>query len=198
MIHTDVPNVWVFKLRQGVKFHEGADFTAEDVVASVTRVTAETSDFKGLHTAVAGAATVDDHTVHIKMSGPSPLYVQNLNNFFIMDKGWIEANGVETPQDFKAGEEKFTARNTNGTGPYALVSRDPEVRTVLEPNPDHWDDAPAVTEIIYAPIKDAATLVAAVLSGEVDFAQDIERLSNTPGITVTTGAETRRFFSPMT
>ncbi len=198
-IHPDDPTVWVFKLREGVKFHDGADFTAEDVVASVTRVTSETSDFKGLHTAVAGAEAVDDYTVHIKLNGPSPLYVQNLTNFFIMDKGWIEANGVQTPQDFKAGEEKFTVRNTNGTGPYTLVSRDPEVRTVLALNPNHWDATPAVTEIIYTPIKEAATRVAALLSGEVDFVQDvpvqdIERLSNTAGIAVSTGAENRTIF----
>lgn len=198
-IHPDDPTIWVFKLREGVKFHDGADFTAEDVVASVTRVTAETSDFKGLHTAVAGAEAVDDYTVHIKLNGPSPLYVQNLTNFFIIDKGWIEANGVESPQDFKAGEEKYTVRNTNGTGPYVLESRDPEVRTVLTTNPDHWDAAPQVTEIIYTPIKEAATRVAALLSGEVDFVQDvpvqdIERLSNTPGVAVTAGAENRTIF----
>ena len=198
-IHPDDPTVWVFKLREGVKFHDGADFTAEDVVASVTRVTSETSDFKGLHTAVAGAEAVDATTVHIKLNGPSPLYVQNLTNFFIMDKGWIEANGVEAPQDFKAGEEKFTVRNTNGTGPYTLVSRDPEVRTVLAANPNHWAAAPAVTEIVYTPIKEAATRVAALLSGEVDFVQDvpvqdIERLSNTPGISVSAGAENRTIF----
>ena len=199
MIHPDDPTVWVFKLREGVKFHDGSDFTAEDVVASVDRVTSETSDFKGLHTAVEGAEAVDDYTVHIKLSGPSPLYVQNLTNFFIMDKGWIEANGVETPQDFKAGEEKYTVRNTNGTGPYVLDSRDPEVRTVLKVNEAHWNDAPAVTEIVYTPIKEAATRVAALLSGEVDFVQDvpvqdIERLSNTDGIAVTTGAENRTIF----
>ena len=198
-IHPDDPTVWVFKLREGVKFHDGADFTAEDVVTSIARVTAETSDFKGLHTSVTGAEAIDDFTVHIKMSGPSPLYVQNLTNFFIVDKGWVEANGVEMPQDFKAGEEKFTVRNTNGTGPYVLESRDPEVRTVLKLNPNHWDEAPAVTEIIYTPIKEAATRVAALLSGEVDFVQDvpvqdIERLSNTPGVTVSTGAENRTIF----
>ncbi|MFN3546888.1 MAG: ABC transporter substrate-binding protein [Mesorhizobium sp.] len=198
-IHSDDPTVWVFKLREGVKFHDGSDFTAEDVVASVTRVTSETSDFKGLHAAVEGAEAIDDYTVHIKTKGPSPLYVQNLTNFFIMDKGWIEANGVEKPQDFKAGEEKFTVRNTNGTGPYVLESRDPEVRTVLKLNENHWDEKPAVTEIIYTPIKEAATRVAALLSGEVDFVQDvpvqdIARLQETPSVSVTTGPENRTIF----
>jgi peptide/nickel transport system substrate-binding protein len=198
-IHADDPTIWVFKLREGVTFHDGAAFTAEDVVASVERVRAESSDFKGLHTAVESAEAVDDYTVHVKMSGPAPLYVQNLTNFFIMDKDWIEANDVAMPQDFKAGEEKHTVRNTNGTGPYTLVSRDPEVRTVLALNPDHWDEAPAVTEIIYTPIKEAATRVAALLSGEVDFVQDvpvqdISRLEQTDGITVTTGPENRTIF----
>ncbi len=198
-IHADDPTVWVFKLREGVKFHDGADLTAEDVVASVTRVTSETSDFKGLHAAVAGAEAIDDYTVHIKTNGPSPLYVQNLTNFFIMDKGWIEANGVEKPQDFKAGEEKFTVRNTNGTGPYVLESRDPEVRTVLKLNENHWAEKPAVTEIIYTPIKEAATRVAALLSGEVDFVQDvpvqdIARLQETQSVAVTTGPENRTIF----
>lgn len=198
-ISEEDPTVWVFKLREGVKFHDGADFTAEDVVASVTRVTSETSDFKGLHAVVTGAEAVDDYTVHIKTNGPSPLYVQNLTNFFIIDKGWIEANNAQNPQDYKAGEETYTARNTNGTGPYILESRDPEVRTVLKVNPDHWADAPAVTEIIYTPIKEAATRVAALLSGEVDFVQDvpvqdIERLQQTDNVTVTTGPENRTIF----
>ncbi|ADZ70871.1 Extracellular solute-binding protein, family 5 [Polymorphum gilvum SL003B-26A1] len=198
-IHPDDPSVWVFKLREGVKFHDGADFTAEDVVFSMERVRKESSDFKGLHSAVVGAEVVDNYTVHIKMSGPSPLYVQNLTNFFIMDKGWAEANGVETPQDFKAGEEKYTVRNTNGTGPYTLVSRDPEVRTVLALNPNHWAQPPQVTEIIYTPIKEAATRVAALLSGEVDFVQDvpvqdISRLEQTAGVKVTTGPENRSIF----
>jgi hypothetical protein len=106
-------------------------------------VTAETSDFKGLHTSVTGAEAIDDHTVHIKLSGPGPLYVQNLTNFFIMDKGWIEANGVQQPQDFKAGEEKFTVRNTNGTGPYILESRDPEVKHRPQGQPEPLGARPA-------------------------------------------------------
>lgn len=198
-IHPEDPTVWVFKLQEGVKFHDGADFTAEDVVASVTRVTAETSDFKGLHTNVAGAEAIDDYTVHIKMKGPAPLYIQNLTGFFIIDKGWIEANDVVAPQDFKAGEEKYSVRNTNGTGPFILESRDPEVRTVLKQNPNYWGEKPTVTQIVYTPIKEAATRVAALLSGEVDFVQDvpvqdIDRLSNTPGVKIEIGPENRTIY----
>ena len=81
-----------------------------------------------------------------------------------------------------------------------LVSRDPEVRTVLRMNEDHWSGhTPQVTEIIYTPITEAATRVAALLAGDVDFVQDvpvqdIARLEQTAGITVTTGPENRNIF----
>jgi peptide/nickel transport system substrate-binding protein len=199
MISEEDPSVWVFKLREGVTFHDGAEFTAEDVVFSLDRVRAESSGFKALHSAVESVSMVDDYTVHVKMTGPSPLYVQNLTNTFIMDKGWAEANDVVTPQNFAAGEENFAVRNTNGTGPYTLVSRDPEVRTVMAAFDGHWDETPAVTEIIYTPISEAATRVAALLSGEVDVVQDvpvqdIARLEQTDGVKVTTGPENRNIF----
>ncbi len=198
-IHAEDPTIWVFKLREGVQFHDGADFTAEDVVFSMDRARSETSDFKGLHSSVAEVTAVDDYTVHVKLEGASPLYVQNLTNTFMVDKGWAEANGVVAPQDFKAGEENFAVRNTNGTGPYTVVSRDPEVRTVLAHFAGHWGDVPQVTEIIYTPIKEAATRVAALLSGEVDFVQDVPvqdivRLEQTAGIKVTAGPENRTIF----
>jgi peptide/nickel transport system substrate-binding protein len=198
-IHPDDPTVWVFKLRQGVKFHDGSAFTAEDVVFSLERVRHESSGFRALHSAVVGAEAIDDYTVHVKMAGPSPLYIQNLTNFFIMDSGWAQANNVVQPQNFAAGEENFAVRNTNGTGPYVLVERDPEVRTVMRAFDGHWDAKPQVTEIIYTPIAEAATRVAALLSGEVDVVQDvpvqdIARLEQTAGITVTTGPENRNIF----
>lgn len=198
-IHPDDPTVWVLKLREGVTFHDGSPFTAEDVVFSMDRVRHESSGFRALHTAVTGAEAVDDYTVHIQMAGPSPLYVQNLTNFFIMDSGWAEANDVVAPQNFAAGEENYAVRNANGTGPYRLVSRDPEVRTVLQHFEGHWDAAPQVTEVVYTPIAEAATRVAALLSGEVDVVQDvpvqdIARLEQTDGITVATGPENRNIF----
>jgi peptide/nickel transport system substrate-binding protein len=198
-IHPEDETIWVIKLREGVTFHNGNEFTAEDVVFSIERVRQESSGFKALHSAVTGAEAIDDHTVHIQMAGPSPLYVQNLTNFFIMDSDWAAENDVEMPQNFAAGEENFAVRNTNGTGPYTLVSRDPEVRTVLQVNENHWAEAPQVTEIIYTPIAEAATRVAALLSGEVDLVQDvpvqdIARLEQTDGVTVTTGPENRNIF----
>ncbi|MFN4101400.1 MAG: ABC transporter substrate-binding protein, partial [Pararhodobacter sp.] len=84
-IHEDDPTIWVVKLREGVTFHDGSEFTAEDVVFSLERVRHESSGFRALHGAVTGAEAIDDHTVHIQMAGPAPLYVQNLTNFFIMD-----------------------------------------------------------------------------------------------------------------
>jgi peptide/nickel transport system substrate-binding protein len=198
-ISEEDPTIWVFKLREGVTFHDGAALTAEDVVFSLDRARAETSGYKALHSAVESVTAVDDLTVHVKMTGPSPLYIQNLTNTFIMDKDWAEANDVVAPQDFAAGEENFAVRNTNGTGPYQLVSRDPEVRTVLTAYEGHWAETPQVTEIIYTPIAEAATRVAALLSGEVDVVQDVPvqdivRLQETDGITVVTGPENRNIF----
>jgi len=191
------PTVWVFKLREGVKFHDGADFTAEDVVFSLDRARSEKSNLKQLHAAVQGVTAVDDLTVEVKMAGPSPLYPNNLTNTFIMDKTWTETNNAVEVQQAGSTDDNFSVRNTNGTGHYMLESREPDVRSVLKVNPNHWAEAkPQVTEIIYLPIADAATRVAALLSGEVDLVQDVpvqdvERLTGTSGITVTTGPENR-------
>jgi peptide/nickel transport system substrate-binding protein len=198
-IHPDDPTVWVFKLREGVTFHDGSPFTAEDVVFSMERVRHESSGFRALHSAVTGATAVDDFTVHVQMAGPAPLYVQNLTNFFIMDSGWAAANDVMVPQNFAAGEENFAVRNTNGTGPYQVVERDPEVRTIMRAFDGHWAPTPQVTEIVYTPIAEAATRVAALLSGEVDVVQDvpvqdIARLEQTAGVAVVTGPENRNIF----
>ncbi|HEX2134450.1 MAG TPA: ABC transporter substrate-binding protein [Microvirga sp.] len=197
------PSVWEFKLRQGVKFHNGAPFNADDVVFSLQRAMQPTSEMKGLLTAVDSVTKVDDYTVHVKTKGPTPLLVNNLTNTFIMDKEWTEANNATKTQDFKAGEENYAVRNANGTGAFQLVSREPDVRTVLRRNDAYWGKGAEVpleiTEIIYTPIKSDATRIAALLSGEVDFVQDvpvqdIERLKNTPNLRVSEGPENRTIF----
>ncbi len=189
--------VWVFKLREGVTFHDGAEFTAEDVVFSLDRARSAKSNMRQLHADVESVTAVDDYTVEVKMKGPSPLYPNNVTNTFIMDKTWSEANNVVEVQDFGAGEDNYAVRNANGTGPYILAEREPDVRSVLRLNENHWaEETPAVTEIIYLPIAEAATRVAALQSGEVDIVQDvpvqdIERLSSTDGLKVETGPENR-------
>jgi peptide/nickel transport system substrate-binding protein len=202
---TDDPEVWEFTLRQGVTYHNGNPFTADDVVFSLKRAMMPTSDMKGLLTSVAEVTKVDDHTVHIRTDGPNPLLPNNLTNLFIMDEEWSIENNVETPQDFAAGEENHAVRNANGTGAYMLVSREPDTRTVLEANPDYWGigEFPLeVSEIIYTPIQSAATRVAALLSGEVDFVQDLpvqdlDRVRNADGLTVISGPENRVIFLGM-
>jgi peptide/nickel transport system substrate-binding protein len=199
-IDEDDDTVWIFKIREGVTFHEGQELTAEDVVFSLDRArTPPGSGMAALHAGVEEVTAEDDHTVRVRLSGPNPLYVQNLTNTFIMSKEWAEEHGVEEAPNFAAGEEAHSTRNANGTGPYRLVERDPEVRTVLEVFEDHWDDAPQVTEIIYTPISEGATRVAALLSGEVDIVQDvpvqdIARLEQTDGVSVVRGPENRNIF----
>ncbi|ABV92617.1 extracellular solute-binding protein family 5 [Dinoroseobacter shibae DFL 12 = DSM 16493] len=201
----DDPSVWVFKLREGVTFHDGSAFTAEDVVFSFERAKSETSAMKELLTSISEVRAVDDMTVEFVTEGPNPILPNNFTNLFIMDKGWTEANGVTRVQDIANGETTFAATNAMGTGPYVLTSREPDVRTVLTINPDYWgaDDFPLqVTEIIYTPIQNAATRVAALLSGEVDFIQDVpvqdlERVAGTDGLEVQTAAQNRVIFLGM-
>ena len=201
----DDPNVWVFNLRQGVTYHDGAEFTAEDVVFSINRAKSEQSNMKELLNSVVEVRAVDDHTVEFVTDGPNPILPSNLTNLFMMDKGWAEANNVVDVQDVEGGEQTFAATNANGTGAYRLVSREPDVRTVLEQNENYWgmEDFPMdVTRIEYTPIQNAATRVAALLSGEVDFIQDVPvqdlgRVGETEGLVVKTAPQNRVIFFGM-
>ncbi|WP_371039141.1 ABC transporter substrate-binding protein [Rhodosalinus sp. FB01] len=198
----DDPNVWVFNLRQGVKYHDGSEFTAEDVVFSINRAKSEKSNMKELLSSVVEVRAVDDHTVEFVTDGPNPILPANLTNLFMMDKGWAEANGAVEVQDVESGETTFAATNAMGTGAYTLVSREPDVRTVLTQNENYWgkDMFPLeVTEIVYTPIQNAATRVAALLSGEVDFIQDVPvqdlgRVGETEGLVVKTAPQNRTIF----
>ncbi len=199
---TDDPAIWEFKIREGVKFHNGTELTADDVVFSLQRARMPTSDMRGLLTSVTDVTKVDDYTVHIHTDGPNPLLPNNLTNMFIMNEAWARENGVEAPQDFNANEESYAARNAMGTGAYRIVSREPDTRTVLARHEDYWgnDEFPLeVTEIVYTPIQSAATRVAALLSGEVDFVQDLpvqdlDRVRASSDLKVITGPENRTIF----
>ncbi len=201
----DDPTVWVFNLRQGVTYHDGAEFTAEDVVFSINRAKTDDSGMKELLGSIVEVRAVDDHTVEFVTDGPNPILPSNLTNLFMMDSGWAEANDTVKVQDVDGGETTYATTNTNGTGAFKLVSREPDVRTVLERNDDYWgmDEFPMeVSEIIYTPIQNAATRVAALLSGEVDFIQDVpvqdlQRVADSDGLVVKTAAQNRTIFFGM-
>ncbi len=201
----DDPNVWVFNLRQGVKFHDGADFTAEDVVFSYARAKQPNSDMKELIGSITEVRAVDDYTIEMVTDGPNPILPANLTDLFIMDKDWTEANGSVNVQDFEGGEITFATTNVNGTGAYKLVSREPDVKTVMTRNEDYWgrDQFPMeISEIVYTPIQNAATRVAALLSGEVNFlqdmpVQDIDRVNAADGLLVKQAPQNRVIFFGM-
>ncbi|MEL6481712.1 MAG: ABC transporter substrate-binding protein, partial [Pseudomonadota bacterium] len=202
---TEDPNVWQFNLRQGVKFHEGQDFTAEDVVFSIGRAKSKNSAMKELLGSVTEVKAIDDHTVHFVTDGPNPLLPANLTNLFMMDKGWAEENNVVEVQNFDASEETYAVRNTNGTGAFVLESRAPDEKTVLTQNPNYWGKGEfplEVDSITFTPIQNAATRVAALLSGEVDFIQDVPvqdlgRVEGADGLVVRTAPQNRVIFFGM-
>ncbi|MEM8751301.1 MAG: ABC transporter substrate-binding protein, partial [Pseudomonadota bacterium] len=199
------PNVWTFKLREDVTYHDGAAFDSEDVVFSLNRAMTPDSDYKELLASVKEVRAVDQYTIEIETNGPNPIMPNNLTNMFIMDKGWAEANNAVKVQDYEGGEDTFAAKNANGTGPYKLVSREPDVKTVLTINDAYWGKGEfpmQVTEIVYTPIQNAATRVAALLSGEVDFIQDVPvqdlgRVADTDGLDVRTAPQNRVIFFGM-
>jgi peptide/nickel transport system substrate-binding protein len=199
------PTVWEFKLRPNVRYHNGNAFTADDVVFSLKRALQPAADMKSLLVSVEDVTKVDDLTVHVKTKGPNPLLVNNLTNLFIMDKEWSEQNNATQVQDLKAKTENFATRNAMGTGPFQLVSREPDQRTVMRRYENYWGKDQIqndISEIVYRPIPEAATRVAALLSGEVDWVQDlppqdIERLRTAQGVRVSTGPENRPIFLGM-
>ena len=201
------PTRWRFVLRQGVRFHEGETFTAEDVVFSITRALAPTSNYGIFVDTIDRAVAVDAHTVDIFTKAPDPILPNKLASVFMMSKSWSERNNVTRPQNTRAREETFTVRNTNGTGAYRLASREPDVRTVLARNDAWWGwQAPGnngnVTEIVFRPIASDATRVAALLSNEIDFVldpplQDLNRLRSAPNTRVLEGPEVRTIFIAM-
>ena len=180
---------WRFKLRPNVKFHDGSPFGADDVVFNVNRALMPTSAHKSTLPAVTGARKVDDLTVDILTSQPTPVLPLALTNLRLMSKAWAEKHHVERPPDYKAKEESFSSRNANGTGPYELVSWEPDIKAVLKANPNYWGKRGNVTDAIYYVVGSAATRVAALISGEMDIVidpavQDLDRLRSAPDVTV--------------
>ena len=195
------PDVWRFNLRKNVTFHDGTPFTADDVIFSYERVNSKGSDLKAFVAGIKEIKKVDDNTVDIYTNGPWPLLLSDMFRWYIMPKKWCEENNSASVAGFTSGtEETYATRHAVGTGPFMLKSREPQVKTVLVPNPNWWDKREDnVTEAIFTPIKSDATRIASLLSGELDMIypvpiQDVQRVKKTPGFKVIQGMEVRTVF----
>ena len=197
------PTVWRFELRKGVKFHDGTPFTADDVVFSFKRAAGEGSDMKGYTSNFKEVRRIDEYTVEVETAAPYPILPDALTNVAILSKKWCEDNKAQTPVDRRKGIENTASFKANGTGPFRLKERQPSVRTVLARNFNYWDKVESnLDEVVFTPIGNDATRVAALLSGETDVMepvplQDIERIKGTSGYTVLIGPEFRTIFLGM-
>lgn len=194
------PTLWRYTLRQGVKFQGGESFTADDVVFSYGRAAGRGSNVTGNFVSVKEVRKVSDFVVEIETKYPDPLLADKLSQIGIMSKAWAEKNNAQFTADMTKNEENFATRNANGTGPFMLKIREPDVRTVLVPNPTWWDKPEHnLTEVVFQRVANDATRVAALLSGEIDMIytvppQDTDRIGKTAGRRVLEGPETRVVF----
>lgn len=201
------PTTWVFNLRKNVKFHDGTPLTADDVVFSLLRAQGESSTFRVYANGVGVPSKIDAHTVQLVTPVPNPVQLEMLVNLFVMSKAWAQKNNCLKAQDTKNNEESYASRNANGTGPFKLVRRDPDVKTILKKNDAWWGIAEKrfegnVTDVIFTPIQNDATRISALQSGNLDFVldpalQNLEQLKQNPALKVIVGPEIRSIFFGM-
>ncbi len=197
------PTVWRFELRQGVKFHDGKPFTADDVLFSLARGAGEGSDMRSYTNDIQAVRKVSDYTVEIETKSPFPILPDVLTFFYIMSKQWCEENQATRPVDRRKGVENAASFRANGTGPFRLRERQPNVKTSFVRNGNYWGKIEGnVTNVEYTPIGNDATRVAALLSGQVDViepvpVQDVARVNASGKAKVLQGPELRWIFLGM-
>ena len=194
------PTVWRFHLRPNVKWQDGSAFTADDVVFSLGRIQAKSSVMRAPLSIVKEVRKIDDMTVEFETDKPDPIFPQEQTNFLIMSKAWCLANNAAEPVIIGGKDDNYAVRNAMGTGPFRLVSREPDSKTVLEKNPGWWDKPEHnLDRVEFHVISSAATRVAALLSGEMDMIydvppQDMARIGKAPGLKLIQNPELRTIY----
>ena len=155
---------WRLTLREGVTFHDGTPFTADDVKFSLERPldAALGSPLAGRFGVLAGVDVVDPLTVDVRTNEPYPLLPARLSEWFMLSKAYVEAN------------EQATLSNTPmGTGAYVFVEWVKDDHLDLTANEDYWRGAPAIRDVTFRPIPELSTRVAALQSGDVDLITNV-------------------------
>ena len=175
---------WEFKLRKGVKFHDGSELTAEDVVFSINRVPNVPNSpgpFTAYTKAIVSTEIVDPYTLRLKYAVPYPLAPNDLSTIYIVSKK--VATGATT-EDFNSGKAAI------GSGRFKLVRYVNGDRVELARNDAYWGDKPVWDKVTFKIIKNEASRVAALLSGDVEAIEgvptaDLARLKSDPKFNVT-------------
>lgn len=192
------PDVWRFRLREGVVFHDGSSFDADDVLASFARITQDQSAYRNAMSTIREIRKIDDFELDIVTKHPDATFDQGMPLFLIMSKEWLEANNTEHVLR-GTNAATYANANVNGTGPFKLVRRIAGVRTVLEPNPGWWGKREHnLARAVFRPIPNTEARQQALLAGEIDMAYpvhglDVARLEQA-GIRVVVGPDLRTVF----
>lgn len=173
-----------FHLRQGVKFHSGNPLTADDVIFSFNR--ARTApNYKSITQPFESMKKVDDYTVDLTSKAPYPLALQMMTNIFIMDQKFYSGKDEQGRDKAALAAEggSFAELNESGSGAFILKSRQQGNESVYVKNPDYWAKTGNVDTLRLVTIKENATRVNALLSGDVDWIypvppNDIKRLQD--------------------
>ncbi|MBL8674191.1 MAG: ABC transporter substrate-binding protein, partial [Rhodospirillales bacterium] len=191
---------WFFDLRQGVKFHDGSPFTADDVVFSLGRADGPGSNMRSYFVSVKEVKKINDHRVEVVTKYPDPLLADKWATILIMSKAWAEKNNALASADMTKNEENFATRNAMGTGPFMLKERRAGERTVLVPFAGWWDKpVHNLTEVVFTPVANPATRVAALKAGDIDMMYEVppadtDSLKRDANVAVIEGPETRVVF----
>ncbi len=175
---------WTFKLRPGVKFHDGSDFNADAVVWNVEKVLKQDAPhFDASQVGVtasrmptlASAKKIDDLTVELTTKEPDSFLPINLTNLFMASptkwqKFFEAAEGTDAKAKASAAWTAF-ARDASGTGPWKMARFAPRERLELVKNAAYWDKArvPKVDKLVLLPVPEANARTAALLAGQVDW-----------------------------
>jgi peptide/nickel transport system substrate-binding protein len=160
------PTTWEFKLRQGVKFHDGSEFTAADVVASIERVPKvlnSPSPFTAYTKQITRIEIVDPHTIRFKTAQPYPLMPSDMSQVAIINKQFATAS----TDDFNSGKAAV------GTGPYKLVKFTKGDRLELARNDAYWGGKTPWEKVTLRIVTQDAARVAALLAGDVQVIENV-------------------------
>ena len=186
---------WEFKLRQGVKWHDGSPFSADDVLFTVERAQNVPNSPSSFVTYLKGKtfSKIDDHTVHIKTEKPYPLMPNDMTTVKIIS---AKAGKGASTEDYNSGKAAI------GTGPYKFVEWVPGDRIVLERNDDYFGAKAAFDKVTFKPIKSGPARISALLAGDVDFIDnvpplDVARLKKDNSVQLSGGPSNRVIYLHM-